>query len=230
PSELFIGLTLQNLIYHKDIIILLPIQPSMMCTKDRSLKFTIGRDSDALIVVDVQRDFCPGGALPVPEGDLIISFLNKYIEEFQKAGAQVYATRDWHSPNHISFRAQGGPWPPHCVQKSRGAEFHPDFKLPKSVKIISKATNPQREAYSGFDGTELAEELRGKRVTRVFIGGLATDYCVKNTVLDALKLGFYVALLVDATRGIDAKPGDSEKVINEMMEKGAEKAVLKDIK
>jgi nicotinamidase-related amidase len=182
--------------------------------------------NDALIIVDVQRDFCPGGALPVPEGDQVVPILNEYIKLFKAADVRVFATRDWHPPNHVSFKEYGGPWPPHCLQHSEGAQFHPDLKLPVDTTIISKAMDPSKESYSGFDGTALADELKKDGVTRVFVGGLATDYCVKNTVLDAIKLGFETVLLLDAIRGIDAKPGDVEKAIGEMAARGAERATL----
>lgn len=184
---------------------------------------------DALIIVDVQRDFCPGGSLPVPNGDEVIEVLNEYIEMFKDAGALIYATRDWHPPNHISFRDYGGLWPPHCIQGSPGAEFHPDLKLPEDTIIISKATETKREAYSGFEGTELKDSLLNKKVERVFIGGLATDYCVKSTVLDALRYGFKTFLLTDAIRGVNISPGDSERAIEEMVKKGAIKITLSDL-
>jgi nicotinamidase/pyrazinamidase len=185
--------------------------------------------NDALIVVDVQRDFCPGGALPVRNGDKVVPPLNKYMKMFQKATAKIFATRDWHPRNHISFKAYGGIWPPHCIQQSTGAEFHPDLQLPQQTQVISKATDPLRESYSGFDGTELKTELEKEGVKRVFVGGLATDYCVKNTVLDALKLGFKAVLLTDATRGINQKPKDSEEAIAEMVRQGAKRASLSEI-
>ena len=182
--------------------------------------------NDALIIVDVQRDFCPGGALPVPEGDQVVPTLNEYIKLFKEANARIFATRDWHPPNHMSFKPYGGTWPPHCVQQSEGAKDHPDLKLPDDTSIISKALDPSKESYSGFDGTTLAEDLKKSGVARVFVGGLATDYCVKNTVLDAIALGFETALLLDATRGINAKPDDVKKAIDEMTAKGAEKVNL----
>ncbi|MEM2314216.1 MAG: nicotinamidase [Candidatus Bathyarchaeia archaeon] len=193
------------------------------------MKYRIEGRRDALIIVDVQVDFCPGGTLPVPGGDKIIPILNEYIRKFYMAGALIVATRDWHPPNHISFRDYGGIWPPHCVQGTEGAKFHPGLRLPENVIIVSKATDPSKEAYSGFEGTELEKELRKAGVRRVFIGGLATEYCVKNTVLDALKHGFETFLLEDAVRGIDAKPGDVEKAIKEMLEKGAKRLTLMDI-
>ncbi len=184
--------------------------------------------TDALIIVDVQNDFCPGGAMPVPEGDQVIPVLNDYIKIFKKANAAVFATRDWHPSNHVSFKAQGGPWPPHCVQNTEGAKFHPNLKLPINAAIISKAMDPLRETYSGFDNTELADTLKNRGATRVFVGGLATDYCVKNTVLDARKLGFETVLLLDATRGINVKLDDVRNAIAEMAENGAEQATLGD--
>ena len=192
------------------------------------MKYVIDKDKDALIIVDVQKDFCTGGALPVPEGEKIVPVLNKYIEKFHEAGALIVATRDWHPPNHSSFKNHGGIWPPHCIQETPGAEFHPDLKLPKETKIISKATSADKEAYSGFDGTDLEKELKNAGIQRLFIGGLATDYCVKSTVLDALRLGFETVLLFDAIKGVDVNPGDSERAIKEMLEKGAKKGLLSD--
>jgi len=181
-----------------------------------------------LVIVDVQRDFCPGGALPVPGGDAVVQVLNEYIEIFKKVRAPIYATRDWHPRNHISFKERGGKWPAHCVRNTEGAKFHPNLDLPVEAAIISKATDPDEEAYSGFEGTTLKEKLESKGVTRVFIGGLATDYCVKSTVLDAVRLGFETVLLEDAIRGVDSKRGDSEKAVNEMVSAGARKGSLQD--
>jgi nicotinamidase-related amidase len=186
-------------------------------------------ETSALILVDVQRDFCTGGALPVPEGDHIVPVLNRYVTKFVKASAPIYATRDWHPPHHVSFTPQGGPWPQHCVQNTDGAAFHPGLALPERVQIVSKAREPSSEAYSGFDGTDLAEALRNQGIRRLFIGGLATDYCVKNTVLDALDAGFDVILLKDAIRGVDVTAGDSDKAIRDMVEKGAKKATFNQI-
>ena len=171
---------------------------------------------EALIVVDMQRDFMPGGALPVPEGDKIIPKVNEYIRKFKEKGALIVATRDWHPENHISFRERGGPWPGHCVQNTPGAEFLVD--LPEDAVIISKATEPDKEAYSGFEGTDLAKILRGNGVKRVYICGVATEYCVRATALDALKHGFEVYLLRDAVKGI--KPEDEERALEEMKSRG----------
>jgi nicotinamidase/pyrazinamidase len=191
----------------------------------RNINFT---KADILLVTDVQVDFLPGGALPVPEGDQVLPILNDYIRIFRKAGVPIFATRDWHPPNHMSFTTQGGPWPPHCVQDSEGARFHPDLKLPEDTVIISKAMNPAKESYSSFDNTELASMLALKKICQIFICGFATDYCVVNTVLDARKLGFETVILLDAIRGIDVKPGDSERAIEEIIAKGSKQATLED--
>jgi nicotinamidase/pyrazinamidase len=191
-------------------------------------KTCIVNDSDALLITDIQIDFLPGGALPVAGGDEIIPVLNEYARRFKDAKAHVFASRDWHPPNHISFKAQGGPWPPHCVQQTEGARFHPDLKLPKDTMIISKATDPNHESYSAFDGTNLADEFKMRGIKRFFIGGLATDYCVVNTVLDARKLGYETVLLMDATLGINVKFGDVERAIETMIKNGAEQATADD--
>jgi len=182
---------------------------------------------DALIVADVQKDFLPDGALPVIGGDEVIPVLNDYINMFKTANARIFAIRDWHPPNHMSFKPFGGSWPMHCLQNTEGAKFPFDLRLPEDVVVFSKAMDPQREAYSGFDGTMLAEDLTKSGVTRIFVGGLTTDYCIRTTVLDGLALGFSVILLLDATRGINVKPEDSEKAIEQMQAKGARIATLK---
>lgn len=177
-------------------------------------------DMDALIVVDVQKDFCPGGALAVPDGDKVVPVINRYIEKFRISKLPVFATRDWHPVRHCSFKEFGGIWPVHCVQKTDGAEFHPELKLPEDVRIISKATSVKEDAYSGFQSTKLNELLKKWKVRRIFVGGLATDYCVKNTALDGLKLRFQTFLLLDAIKGVNVNPGDSEKAIDEMLNAG----------
>ncbi|MEX2598625.1 MAG: isochorismatase family protein, partial [Dehalococcoidia bacterium] len=145
---------------------------------------------DALIVVDVQNDFCPGGALATPSGDTVAHTLTHVAARFAEHGTGVYATQDWHPPGHSSFKEQGGPWPPHCVQDTPGADFHPDLKLPKNASIIRKGSHPDKDAYSGFIDSDLEQQLRSAGVGRVFVGGLATDYCVLHTVLDAREKGF----------------------------------------
>ena len=176
------------------------------------------RDGDALLLVDVQNDFLPGGALAVPEGDTVLPVLNRWIEAAERAGVPVIATRDWHPSDHVSFEAQGGPWPPHCVAGTEGAAFHPDLALPEDALVVSKATEPGAEAYSGFDGTDLAGMLQTLGVRRVWIGGLATDYCVRASALDAAQAGFDVALVPDGHRGI--APETSEEALRAMTEAG----------
>jgi len=179
-------------------------------------------DKDALIVVDMQRDFMPGGALPVPEGDKIVPRLNQYIRLFFERGLPVFFTRDWHPPDHISFKDQGGVWPPHCVQDTEGAKFHPDLYIPPDNRfIISKGTSRDFDAYSGFQGTMLDQLLKERGIRRVFVGGVATDYCVKNTVLGAINLGYEAFLLLDGIKGVDVKQGDSERAIEDMLGAGA---------
>ena len=177
--------------------------------------------TDALIITDIQIDFLPGGALPVPEANKIIPVINSYIRHFKTAQAQIIASRDWHSANHISFKTQGGPWPPHCVQDTAGARFSSELKLPPNSLIISKATNPNHEAYSAFDRTNLTDELSKRKVKRLFVSGLATDYCVLNTVLDGCRLDFKTIVLMDATMGINVKSGDVERAVESMQKKGA---------
>jgi len=185
--------------------------------------------NSALIVVDVQNDFCPGGALPVAEGDKIVPVLNRYIRKFVEVGCPVYLTRDWHPGDHLSFKSQGGIWPVHCVQGTEGARFHPELSIPSLAVVISKGTDPGKEAYSGFQGTDLVSQLRQRQVRRLFIGGLATDYCVKSTVLDAIREGFEGVFLSDASMGVDVKPGDSERAIQEMLREGAIKITTENI-
>ena len=184
--------------------------------------------NDALLITDIQKDFLPGGALPVPSGDEIIPVLNAYIKHFEDAKARFFASRDWHPANHVSFKTQGGPWPPHCVQNTEGAKFSPDLKLPAHVVVISKATNPEHESYSVFDGTSFEHELKMCETKRFFVAGLATDYCVLNTVLDARKLGYDIVVLMDATLGINVEPGDVDRAIAAMLKAGAQQATMGD--
>lgn len=188
----------------------------------------------ALVVVDMQNDFCPSGALGVPEGDRVVPVLNKYIELFRKAGLPVYFTRDWHPPVTVHFKAYGGAWPPHCIEGTKGAEFHPDLKVPQGAVIMSKGDDPNEDSYSAFSGHDekgrgLAEVLRDDGISHFYIGGLATDYCVKETSLDAFKEGFEVTVLIDAVKGVDLIPGDSERALEEIKSKGAKVATLGDI-
>jgi len=186
----------------------------------------------ALVVVDVQNDFCPGGALAVADGDQVVPALNRYIERFAVAGLPIFATRDWHPKTTTHFKIYGGQWPVHCVQGTFGAEFHVALKLAGGAVILSKGMAANADSYSGFDGIDssgvgLAEWLRRSNATRIFVGGLATDYCVKQTVLDGLKQGFAVTLLEDCVRGVDLAPGDSQRAVREMLGAGA--AAIHDI-
>ncbi|WP_426113415.1 isochorismatase family protein [Massilia sp. PWRC2] len=177
---------------------------------------------DALIIVDLQHDFLPGGALAVADGDAVIGVLNDAIAAFATHALPVFATRDWHPADHCSFHAQQSIWPPHCLAGSTGAAFPAALQLSAAgATIVSKATTADRDAYSGFDGTDLAEQLRAQGVRRVFVGGLATDYCVLHTVLDALAASFEVGLLVDAIRAVDVQAGDGARAIARMQAGGA---------
>jgi nicotinamidase/pyrazinamidase len=179
------------------------------------------RRGDALLIVDVQKDFLPGGRLGVPDGDAVVPALNRYIELFAEQGLPIFASRDWHPADHCSFREQGGPWPSHCVAGTEGALFAPDLRLPASVRVISKGTRREKEAYSAFEGTELESELRKLGVRRLWIGGLTTEYCVAQTAMDALQRGFEVVVLTDAVRPVDLQPGDGERALQRMREQGA---------
>ena len=179
------------------------------------------RPGDALVVVDLQRDFLPGGALGVAQGDRVLGAINDYLVLFGARRLPVFATRDWHPPDHCSFVEQGGPWPAHCVAGSNGATFGEGLKLPAEAVVVSKAITSGRDAYSGFEGTDLQAQLQHAQVARVFVGGLATDYCVLQTVKDALSLGFAVVLLCDAIAAVDVQPGDGERAIDQMCREGA---------
>ena len=176
---------------------------------------------DVLLVTDIQNDFLAGGSLAVAGGDEVVPVLNRYISEFVAHGLPVYATRDWHPEGHCSFHAQGGPWPVHCVEGTHGAEFTLALTLPSDTTVISKATLLDQEAYSSFQGTDLASRLRTAGIRRIFIGGLTTDYCVLNTVRDARKLGYDVFVLADAIRAVDVQPGDGQRAEAEMASLGA---------
>jgi nicotinamidase/pyrazinamidase len=173
------------------------------------------------MLVDVQRDFLPGGALAVPHGDAVLAPLNRLLQAFAALGLPVIATRDWHPPDHCSFRAQGGPWPVHCVAESEGARFPDALLLPAHALIVSKAETPGLDAYSGFTGTRLADELGRMGAVRLFIGGLATDYCVLHTVLDALAFGYLVVVLRDGIAAVDVRAGDGDRALARMKGAGA---------
>ena len=179
------------------------------------------RPGDGLIVVDVQNDFLPGGSLAVAGGDEVVAPLNAYLAAFARAGLPIFATRDWHPPDHCSFRTRGGPWPPHCVAGSAGARFAPGLALPPSTVVVSKDTLPEQDTYSGFQGGDLDARLREVGVRRVFAGGLATDYCVFHTVKDALARGYAAVLLTDAIRAVNVRPDDGSKAETELLRLGA---------
>ncbi len=192
------------------------------------------RGRPALVIVDVQNDFCAGGSLAVPGGDEVVPILNEYASRFSRAGLPVYASRDWHPEVTTHFKERGGVWPPHCVAGTQGAAFHSDLKLPAETIVVSKGTEPDEDAYSAFqahdyNGLSFADSLRQQGVGHLYIGGLATDYCVRSSVQDAIALGLAVTVLVDAVRGVDRKVGDSERVLEEMKEAGADTASLQSI-
>jgi nicotinamidase/pyrazinamidase len=184
---------------------------------------------DALIVVDVQRDFLPGGALGVAGGEEVIPVLNRCAAECDRRGLPVFATQDWHPPDHCSFQAQGGPWPVHCVAGTSGAELAPALALPQRTHIVSKATTREKDAYSAFQDTDLTLRLRQLGCRRVLIGGLATDYCVRATALDALQAGFEVVVLLDAIRPVEASPGDGARALAELRARGADVLAVEEL-
>lgn len=179
------------------------------------------QSKQALIVVDVQNDFCPGGALAVSEGDEVVEPLNELIDEFLERGNPVYKSRDWHPPQTKHFQAYGGTWPIHCVQNTKGAEFHPQLRDDPRIRVISKGLG-DTDCYSAFDETDLASQLHEQGVEELVVGGLATDYCVKATVLAGLNEGFKVRALKNAMRAVDVNPGDGERAIQEMKAAGAQ--------
>jgi len=189
---------------------------------------------DALVIVDVQNDFCPGGALGVREGDRVVPILSRYAERFAALGAPIFASRDWHPAETTHFRPYGGVWPPHCVQGTAGAAFHPDLVLPAGTEIVSKGMDPDADAYSCFDaeasdGLPFTAALGERGVSRLFIGGLATDYCVRATVVDGVQAGFEMVVLEDAVAAVDVAPGDGDKALAEMRAAGARLIRLADL-
>jgi nicotinamidase/pyrazinamidase len=173
-------------------------------------------ERDAFIVVDPQNDFCPGGSLPVPRGDEVFGPINRALPKFR----HVLATQDWHPPEHRYFQAHGGPWPHHCVQGTRGAEFHSDLDVSRIQEVIQKGMEHEQDGYSGFAGTDLVDRLRARGVERVFIAGLATDYCVKATAVEAVEHGFETYVLMDAIRPVEVEPGDGERALRAMAQAG----------
>ena len=188
----------------------------------------------ALLVVDVQNDFCPGGSLQIIEGDRVVEPINQAAHFFSTAGLPVLASRDWHPLVTKHFHQFGGPWPVHCVQGTEGAAFHPDLCLPENTVILSKGIDPELPGYSGFDGVAddgrgLAEILQQLRVQKLYICGLATDYCVLSTAQEALRRGFNVSVLTDAVAGVDVVPGASAAAIQDMLNAGAQLATVSEL-
>ncbi|HYY48318.1 MAG TPA: nicotinamidase [Thermoplasmata archaeon] len=180
----------------------------------------------ALLVVDVQNDFCPGGSLAVPRGDEIVPRVNRLVALFLRRGLPVLYTRCWHPRVTKHFKEFGGAWPPHCVQGTKGARFHPRLEVPKGTMVLSKGMDPEQDSYSGFQATtdrgrDLESTLHELEVDEVFIAGLATDYCVRATALDGMRRGFQASVLTDAVRGVDLKPGDSQAALREIRTAGA---------
>lgn len=187
--------------------------------------FPTAQSNWALLIVDPQVDFCPGGALPVPHGDRIFPALNAVA----KGSPLVVASRDWHPLHHVSFTERGGTWPPHCVQGTPGAEFHPALDREPIARVFSKGQDPDLDAYSAFDATGLAGWLHERGVASLLVAGLATDYCVRASVLDALDAGFQVAVLEDGVGAVDVRPGDGERALQEMRARGARVLTSQDL-
>lgn len=179
------------------------------------------REGDALLIIDVQADFLPGGSLAVPNGDAVLAPLNRWIARFAAAGRPIFATQDWHPADHCSFREHQGSWPAHCVAGTPGARIADALSLPADAVRVAKATQRDADAYSGFSGTDLDRQLRQAAIRRLFVGGLATDYCVLQSALDALRLGYEVVLLRDAVRAVEVQPGDGERAVAAMLGAGA---------
>ncbi|KIH77260.1 nicotinamidase/pyrazinamidase [Geoalkalibacter ferrihydriticus] len=177
------------------------------------------KTGDLLLVIDVQKDFCPGGALPIEKGDEVVPVLNTWMRTARDAGAPVYLSRDWHPKHHMSFEQQGGKWPPHCVQDTDGARFHPHLETPLDAEIVTKGTRFDQDQNSAFDQTGLANWLHQHHIKRIFVGGLAQDVCVLATVLDGRKAGFEMQLIEEATRPVTSEGG--QKAIEDMREAGA---------
>ncbi len=185
-----------------------------MANPDEALK-----QGDALIIVDVQNDFCPGGALPIARGDEVVPVLNRWIRAAAAAGVPVYASRDWHPAGHLSFAESGGQWPVHCVQDTEGARFHPRLALPRSAVVVTKGVRFDRDQYSVFHETGLANRLRADGIGRVWVGGLAQDVCVRASVVDALREGFAAVVIADGT--LPVTPAGGEEANKEMRQAGA---------
>jgi len=179
------------------------------------------RKNDALVIVDVQNDFCAGGSLATADGEEVAATLSTVARQFSQKNLRIFATQDWHPEGHSSFQAQGGPWPQHCVEDSAGAAFHPNLRLPVGSSIVRKGSDTNVDAYSGFLDSNLEELLRAAEAKRLVVGGIATEYCVLNTVLDARKLGFDTYVLKDAIAAVNVEEGDGAAAIKKMEDAGA---------
>jgi nicotinamidase/pyrazinamidase len=189
----------------------------------------MAQEGSALVIVDFQKDFTPGGSLAVGGGDSIADNINLLISEFAKKGLPIMLTRDWHPKDHCSFKENGGIWSAHCVQNTEGAKFHERMNIPEEAVIIDKGTDPKKEAYSGFSNPIMLEALKEKGVNKVFVCGLATDYCVKNTADDALKLKFETVIVTDCIKGVDVNRGDSERALEYLRSEGAKETRTNEI-
>jgi nicotinamidase/pyrazinamidase len=184
---------------------------------------------DGLLLVDPQNDFCPGGSLAVADGDAVMPVLNEWITAAERAGVPIFVSRDWHPPKTTHFKEYGGVWPPHCVMDTRGAEFHPDLRLTSDAVVVSKGMGETEDAYSAFAARDdsnilLSALLKARNVNHLYIAGLATDYCVKNSVLDALNLRLGVTLVPEGMRAVNLQPTDGEQALAEMRARGAQLA------
>jgi nicotinamidase/pyrazinamidase len=181
---------------------------------------------DGLLLIDPQNDFCPGGSLAVVDGDLVMPVLTAWAGAAAHQGAPIFVSRDWHPPQTTHFKAYGGVWPPHCVMFTRGADFHPDLHLPETATIVSKGMGEQEDAYSAFQArddadTPLQSLLERANVRRLYLGGLATDYCVRSSALDALRNGYKVLLIPDGVRAVNLQAGDGDRALAELSAAGA---------
>ncbi len=186
-------------------------------------------ESDALVVVDVQNDFCPGGAAAVEDGDEVARKLSDLALSFGTRDARVFATQDWHPTNHSSFNSNGGVWPPHCVRGTDGAGFHHNLKLPVGSNIIRKGMDPEALAYSGFDGTTLDAHLQRLGIKRIFVGGLSTEYAVQHTVYDAVQKGYVAFVITDAISAVNTNPDDDQRAMDSMLASGATPVTLDEL-
>jgi nicotinamidase/pyrazinamidase len=185
--------------------------------------------TDAILVLDLQNDFCLGGSVAIAGGHTVAAQMAKAVVYFQAAGLPIYATQDWHPADHASFRTEGGPWPPHCVQNTHGARLHPDLNLPSSAIIVRKGATPSKDAYSGFVDSDLEQQLIAAGIKRVFVGGLATDYVVLNTVIDTIDIGIETYVFVDAIDAMNIEPGDGLRALHLMQSTGAKFIMVADL-